>query len=210
MSPPASNDPSPRSRLALLATMGALHAEPLRYDLACLCTLVADLSPDLLCAEITREAWEEGDMSFAALEVREALAPVVAATDIVLIPVAPSPDQFADYPRLPGWRQSLVRRFDRLLRWGQRVADRPEVIHGMLFETFCHSVCTLTEMAWRGEDRATWEAQNKALAANILQAVQRDAGRRVLVVVQCQRIHKLVPLLERHPDEFELVHYANL
>lgn len=200
----------PKTRLAILATLSDLHREPIAYDSSCLRTLVASLEPDLLCADITREAWEDGDLSSAGFEVRAALAPVVAATDIVLIPVAPSPEQFSDYAPLPGWRRGLVRRFSRLLQWGQRKADRPEAIHGLAFEAFCHSVCELTEMMWTAEDRAAWDAQNEALAENILQAVQRDAGRRVLVVVQCQRLHKLEPLLKRAGDWLEIVDYRVL
>jgi hypothetical protein len=32
----------------------------------------------------------------------------------------------------------------------------------------------------------------------------------VLVVVQCQRLHRLTPLLKAHSDELELVHYQKL
>jgi hypothetical protein len=59
-------------------------------------------------------------------------------------------------------------------------------------------------------DRAAWEAQNEALAENIVQAARRDAGRRVLAAVRCQRLHWLIPLLRAHPDEFEIVDYRKL
>ncbi len=201
---------SPRTRLAVLGTLSDLHRQPIAYDLNCLRSLVADLAPDLLCAEITRETWEGGDLSSATVEVREALAPVVASTDIVLIPVAPTPQQFADFTPAVGWRRDLVQTFDRLLQWGQRKADRPEEINGAMFALFCHTVCALTEMTWAAEDRAAWQAQNEALAANIVQAVRRDTGRRVLIVVQCQRLHWLIPLLRAHADVFEIVNYQVL
>jgi len=199
-----------RTRLAILSTLSDLHRQPLAYDLACLRTLVADLAPDLLCAEVTREVWEGGDLSAAALEVREALAPLVAATDIVLIPAAATAGQFADLAPADAWRQRLVRAFDRALQWGVRRADRPEAVNGFMFGLFCHTICALTELAWTAQDRAAWEAQNQAMAANILQAAQRDPGRRVLVVVQCQRLHWLVPLLQAHSDVLEIVHYQRL
>jgi hypothetical protein len=63
---------------------------------------------------------------------------------------------------------------------------------------------------WTPEDRAVWEAQNEALAENIVRAVKQDAGRRVLVAVQCQRLHSLMPLLHAHADEFEIVDYWEL
>jgi hypothetical protein len=194
----------------MLGTLSDLHRQPIAYDLNCLRALVADLSPDLLCAEITREAWEDGDLSTAAVEVREALAPVVAATDIVLIPVLPTPTHYADFTPAAGWRRDMVRAFDRALQWGQREADRPEAVNGALFGAFCHTLCALTEMLWTPEDRAAWEAQNSALAENIVLAVQQDRGRRVLVAVQCQRLHRLVLLLNAHAKEFDLVSYQAL
>lgn len=201
---------SPLTRLALLATLGELHTKPLRYDLRCLQTLVATLHPDLLCAEITQAAWEQGDLASAAVEVRSALAPAAALTDVVLIPVAPSPEQFADFTPLPGWRRSLVCQYERLLCWGQRKANRPEAIHGPAFEAFCHTVCALTELTWTSQARARWEAQNRELVENILQAIRQDPGRRMLVAVQCQRLHRLLPMLQAYTDLLEIVNYQAL
>ena len=199
-----------RTRLALLATISDLHREAVSYDLAALARLALELSPDLLCAEITREMWEGGDLSQTAVEVREALAPVAAATDVVLVPVAPNGDRFADFAPERGWRRGMVRAFDRMLRWGQRWADTPEAINGIWFESFCHPLCLLTEWSWTAEKRAAWEKQNKLIAENIMAAVRRDYGRRVLVAVQCQRIHKLEPLLKQYEDELEIVNYWEL
>ncbi len=199
-----------RTRLAVLGTISDLHREPLAYDLARLRSIVTDLAPDLLCAEITREAWESSDLSLASLEVREALALVEAATDIVIVPVASTPMQYAGFVPSEQWRRKLVHRFDRLLQWGQRKANRPEVVNGVMFGSFCHTICALTEMIWTAEDRAAWEAQNKAMAENILHAVQRDPGRRMLVAVQCQRLHRLLPLLHASADMFEIVNYQAL
>jgi hypothetical protein len=198
------------TRLALLATISDLHRLPVAYDLACLRALVASLAPDLLCAEVTREMWEGGDLTGAALEVREALAPTVAATYTVLVPVAPSNDRFDDFAPDSGWRGRLVGDLDRALRWGQRRAGSPEAVNGPLFEAFCHPLCLLTELSWSAEQRSAWEQQNRAIAANIIAAVRRDPGRRVLVAVQCQRIHKLVPLLKRQLNDVQLVKYWEL
>lgn len=201
---------SSQTRLAVLGTMSDLHRQPISYDLNSLQRIVADVSPDLLCAEITRQDWEQGDFSGTALEVREALAPVIASTDIVLIPVSPSPAQYTDFIPNFGWRRRLVRTFDRLLRWGQIQADDAQTVNGPWFGAFCHTVCFITESLWNARDRATWERQNQELADNIIQAVHRDKGRRVLVTVQCQRLHRLIPLLRAHDDLFELVGYQYL
>lgn len=200
----------PPTRLALLATLSELHQEPIAYDLQCLRELIAELAPDLLCAEITRAMWEGGDLSAAALEVREALAPIVASTDTVLVPVAPSAERFHDFAPAGGWRQTLVRAYDHLLQWGQVQADSPQAVNGPLFEAFCHPLCVLTEMTWTAEKRAAWNAQNEQIARNVLRAVRRDPGRRVLVAVQCQRIHRLEPLLRAASERLALVNYWEL
>jgi hypothetical protein len=201
---------SSRTRLAILGTMSDLHRQPIRYDLHCLQKIVADISPDLLCAEITTEAWEHGDLSQVAVEVPEALAPIVASTDIVLIPIAPSLEQYGDFAPRTGWRRRLIKDFDRLLRWGQIQADSAQVVNGFWFGAFCHTVCWLTEVFWLREDREAWEKQNRELAENVVRAVQRDRGRRVLVAVQCQRLHRLTRLLRDHDDLFEVVRYQSL
>lgn len=201
---------SSQTRLAILGTMSDLHSQPIAYDLARLKKIVADIAPDLLCAEITRDDWERDDFSRASLDVREALTPVVAATDIVLIPVAPTPEQYSDFMPDSGWRRRLVRIFDRFLRWGQIQADDVEVVNGLWFGAFCHTVCWLSEIFWTAPDRAAWEKQNEELAGNILRAVKRDGGRRVLVAVQCQRLHRLLPLLRVHDDLFKIEAYQNL
>jgi hypothetical protein len=198
------------TRLALLATLSNLHVEPVSYDLASLQTIITKLDPDLLCADITRPMCEGGDLSQAAIEVREALAPVVAATDVVLIPIAPDGSRFADFAPEKGWRRSLVRSFDRMLQWGQRQADTPEAVNGPFFELFCHPLCLMTEWSWTAGQRRAWQAQNKIIADNILQAVRQDSGRRVLVAVQCQRIHQLEPLLKQYANELDIVDYWEL
>ncbi len=199
-----------QTRLAILGTMSDLHRQPISYDLNCLQKVVVDLSPDLLCAEITQEAWERTDLTEASLEVRDALAPLITSTDIVLIPVAPSSKQYLDFSPDSGWRRHVVRNFDQLLRWGQIQANDAKSINGFGFGAFCHTVCLLTEMFWTEKDREIWERENKQLAENIIRAVQRDPGRRVLVAVQCQRLHRLIPLLHAHDDLFKIVAYHNL
>jgi hypothetical protein len=200
----------PKTRLAILRTMGSLHAEPLGYDLDSLRAIILHVGPDLLCADITREDWENNTLSNTTLEVREALAPVIKMSDTVLVPVAPTPEQFSDYQAPPGWRHVLSGWFGRLLQWGQRVANRPEAIHGLAFEVFCHTICVLTETTWTSTDRAAYGGRYEALAKNILQAIRRDPGRRVLVVIQCQWHHTLEPVLKRQAEWLEIVGYREL
>ena len=201
---------NPRTRIAVLGTLSDLHCEPLPYDLAALRQLVLEMAPDILCAEITQRTWEAGDLASAEVEVREALAPVVATTDTILVPVTPTEDQFLDYSPHSGWRWRLVRALERLLRWGQRRAGTPKAVNGFLFGAFCHTLCWLIEKLWTVEAREAWESQNRTIAENIARAVRRDPGRRVLVAVRCQRLHQLLPFLRRYGNELEIVRYWNL
>jgi hypothetical protein len=135
---------------------------------------------------------------------------LVASTDVVLIPVAPSPEQYTDFAPDSGWRHQLVRTFDRILHWGQIQADDGRTVNGPWFGAFCHTVCWVTESLWNAKDRAAWERQIEELAETIVRAVRRDSGRRMLVAVQCQRLHRLIPLLHAHDDLFKIVAYQNL
>lgn len=201
---------SEQTRLAIVGTISDLHTRPIAYDLSCLRKLVADVSPDLLCVEITVEDWEQSHVSRLPVEVRDALIPVVDATDIVLIPVAPSSAHYTDFGPPFGWRHKLVRSFDRLLRWGQIQANDAITMNGRWFGAFCHTLCWLTERLWTAQDRAAWENQNQLLVENIVRAVQRDSGRRVLVAVGCQRLHRVKLLLRHHSELFQMVLYQSL
>ena len=48
------------------------------------------------------------------------------------------------------------------------------------------------------------------MADHIIQAIERDPGRRVLVAVQCQRLHRLLPMLQRQAPLVEFVGYQML
>jgi hypothetical protein len=199
-----------KTRIAILGTVSDLHQQPISYDLACLQKIIAEVSPDLLCAEITREDWERVDLHQASVEIRDALAPVIAARDIVLIPVIPTHEQFPDFMRDAGWRRRFGQTLDWLFRWGQIQASDARTINGPWFGAFCHTICWVTEIFWTTEARAAWEKQNKLLVENIVHAVQRDSGRRVLVAVQCQRLHDLIRLLHTRNGLLKIVAYQDL
>jgi len=201
-----------KTRIAVLGTLAELHREPIRYNLACLTRLVEELNPDLLCAELPREVWESGDTSDAPVEYREALIPLAARTNIVIVPIqgaAGCAPVTAQNGRMARPRRAILRRLDGLLRWFQRRADEPRAIHSGAFGHLCHTICLLE--AWVGgpATRHAWDAANRVLLKNVLAAVRRDPGVRVLVTVDCRRWHQLVERL-RHMDEVELVAYWEL
>ena len=201
-----------KTRVAVLGTLADLHRQPIRYNLVCLTQLVEALNPDLLFAELQREAWEAGDLSGAPIEYREALIPLAGRTDMVIVPVQGPAGCESGLPRdacVPRPRRAILQWLDALLRWFQLRADGPRAIHSGTFGHVCHTICVLE--AWVGGPaaRRAWEAANRALLENVLAAVRRDPGVRVLVTVDCRRWHQLVERL-RHVDEIELVAYWEL
>lgn len=198
-----------KTRIALLSTLSDMHTQPIQYDLAALAAIVNQTKADLLGVELPRQDWEANRLDQAPVEVQRSLLPLAELSDLVIVPLAPDTRQFNDFAPETGWRASLARRLDGTLRRAQRAANRAEAIHGWVFEGVCHTLCMLNEMSWDAEARRAWEEQNQGMLDNILQAARRDPGRRMLVAVQCQRVHWLQPRLKRVPD-IELVDYREL
>lgn len=198
------------SRLAFLATVGELHTRPLRYDLKTLQNTILELAPDLLCVEVTREAWENNDLSDSIIEVKKALWPLSLASDIVVVPIASSKKKYSDFWPVTRLSGRLSRSLNRMLWWGILRADSIEAINGYLFGSFCHVICNINNKTWTAENRKIWEKQNEEMAGKIIHAVNRDAGRRVLVVVQCQRIHSLLSLVKKNLKNAKITSYKKL
>jgi len=198
-----------KTRLALLSTLTDMHTQPIQYNLAALASIVDQISPDLLCVEVPRNDWEMGNLAQSPVEVRRSLLPLAELSDVVVVPVAPDARQFDDFAPRTGWRGELARRLSGALRKAQRAANKAEAIHALLFQSVCHTLCLLDEMSWDAEARRAWNEQNQGMLDNILQAARRDPGRRMLVAVQCQRVHWLEPRLKRMWD-IELVDYREL
>jgi hypothetical protein len=198
-----------KTRLALLSTLSEMHTQPIQYNLAALAAIVDQVAPDLLCVELPQHDWESGNLAQSSVEVQRSLLPLAELSDVVVVPVAPDARQFDDFAPLTGWRGQLARWLSGALRKAQRAANKAEAIHAMLFQSVCHTICLLNEMSWDAEARRAWDEQNHGALDNILQAARRDPGRRILVAVQCQRVHWLQPRLKRVPD-IQLVDYRDL
>ncbi len=200
----------PRTRVALVGTLGDLHGEVLRYDLAHLRSLVERIEPDLLGIEAEPAALETDDPTALPRDVREALIPGTRLTDTVVVPMGgPSPFELAPPldGELVGLRTALVRSADRLLVAIQRAADSPEAASGGRVTHLCGLVCEIKKAAAGTAGRDAWERTNERLLERVLWMVRRDPGRRVLVAVRCHRIHWLRARLVRFPSEIELVRF---
>lgn len=197
-----------RTRLALLGTIGHLHAEPLKYDLRRLREVVEEIEPDLLGVEADPLAWATGDLRSSPLEVREALVPATRRIDTVVIPLGGGASYGYVAPgegHAVGFRSALIRGLDSFLMALQRRADGPEDIAAPHFKHVCELVCAMEAAASTAESRLDWERGNAEILGNVIATVQRDAGRRLLVAVQCRRLHWLELQLRRRRDEVQLV-----
>ena len=198
-----------KTRIALLSTLSDMHTQPIQYDLAALTAIVNRIGPDLLGVELPLQDWEASRLDQAPVEVRRSLLPLAELSQVVIVPVAPDARQFDDFAPRAGWRAGLARWLGKALQWTQRAANNAEAVHGRLFEGACHTLCMFNEISWDAEARQAWEEQNQVMVDNVLRAARRDPGCRILIAVQCQRVHWLQPRLRRLPD-FELVDYRDL
>ncbi len=203
ISPEFENEP--KTRLALLGTLGHLNTEPLRYDLACLRSLVEALEPDLLGVEVEPEAWERGDLRGAPVEVRDGLVPAARRTDTVIVPLGgPSPVELAPPERgeLARLRANLMQGADRLLTELQRVSEGlrhfpANLLYGV--------IATLTER----ETRHTEHAYTDHLVQQVLEVVRRDPGCTALVAVNVRHCRHIRHTLEKYP-QVRIVRYSQL
>lgn len=201
-----------KSRVAVLGLLADLHHEPIQYDLNLLRRLVKMIQPDLLCAEIHPDDWQTGDLSKAAPEYEGTLVPLSRRTGIVIVPVGGSNDRGHIVPRggsLLGVRGFIVRRLNGLQRFLQRFAKGPDDVNSGIFDTVCDGMCAVNIRVSGAETRHVWDDANQAIVNNVLQAVRRDPGRRVLVTVHCRRRRWLMSKLMAVP-EIELVDYREL
>lgn len=204
--------PLDRTRLAFIGTLGALHARPIVYDLARLRSLAEQLEPDLLAVEADRAAWETGDSATLPPEVLASLAPAARLTDTVVVPVGgPSGREFAppDGGGLADVRANIIRGADGLLDALARAFDSPERASRGLYPHLCALLCHVEYAAASDAGRQAWRQTNDRILANLLQVIRSDPGRRVLVAVQCRRIHWLEARLAVLP-EVELVPFECL
>lgn len=201
-----------KSRVGVLGTLGELHLEPIGYDLATLRRIVSEARPDLLCAEIHPDVWTANDLEGMPPEYREALVPLSRRTDIVVVPVAGSRTQDLVVPkggRFLALRRMLVAILDAHLRWMQRGTRGVRALNSGAWGAVCDVLCGLTARLCGRDVRREWDAANRALLENVLVAIRRDPGCRVLVTVDCRRRHRLEREL-RHEPEVDVVDYERL
>ena len=196
-----------RTKVAVLGTLAEFHREPIPYDLAALIQLVADLGPDLLCLDMTPDQWQQGDFSDLPPEYREALLPLAYQTDIVVAPIAR--ENPPEEPTAGGWRGRMIAVFRRWLATIQRTAPGPAAVNqGWRHEVanlLYHLIATLAG----GQAFQETQTHRNHLIQQVLALVERDPGRRVLVVVNVRHCHHIRPALRQY-SEVQVVSYSDL
>jgi hypothetical protein len=187
-----------KTAVAVLGTLADFHREPIPYNLGALLHLVKDLQPDLLCLDMTKEEWAAQDFSALPPEYREALVPLSRQTDIVVVPVAderPSPE-----PALQGVRAAIGRWVKQALAYLQRSAPTPAAINQGLRHHLANDLYELLAGLQGGDLRRNAVLHASRLALNVVEAVRRDPGRRVLVVVNVRYCHYVRRYLRSYLD----------
>jgi hypothetical protein len=192
--------------VAVLGTLAEFHREPIPYDLAALVRLVTDLGPDLLCLDMTPEQWRRRDFGGLPPEYRDALLPLAHQTDIVVVPIA---EQNApNEPTVPRWRGRIIAVLRQWLAYLERTAPGPDAINGGVRHFLANLLYYLIVSVSGGDARRAVQLHTDHLIQKVLDIVQHDPGRRVLVVVNVQHCHHIRPALRKH--QIRVVRYSEL
>ncbi len=194
------------TQVAVLGTLAEFHKEPIPYDLGALVGLVKELSPDLLCLDITPEQWKCHDFGGLPPEYRDALLPLAHQTDMVVVPIAGQ--QPPEEPTASGWRGWLIAVLRQGLAYLQRTAPGPAAINQGVRHELANHIYDLIELVAGRETSKARRAHTDHLIRQVLEVVRRDPGRRVLVVVNVRYCHYIRPALKKHA--FHVVRYSDL
>jgi hypothetical protein len=193
--------------IAVLGTLAEFHQDPLPYDLATLVDLVAQINPDLLCLDITLEQWQRQDFSRLPLEYSQALLPLAAQTDIVVVPIG-GPEAM---PRATaaGWRGVLIGWLRKVLAWVQAGTTGPDAINQGWRHDLANTLYGFTRRLAGPAAEHSYHAHIEQLAQAALQVARNNPGSRILVVTNIQYCHHIRPQLRQQPGVTE-VSYSGL
>lgn len=195
------------TRIAVLGTLAEFHQDPLPYDLAALVELVANVNPDLLCLDMTLEQWQQQDFTDLPTEYKEALLPLAAQTDIVVVPVGG--EQRMPRATAVGWRGTLIDETRQLLGWIQSTASGPDAINQGWRHDMGNTLYNLTRWLAGEAIQQADHAHIARVTANTVQAASNNPGSRILVVTNIQYCHHIRPRLQEQPG-INVVTYTNL
>lgn len=195
------------TRIAVLGTLAEFHEAPLPYDLDALVGLVAEINPDLLCLDISLAQWQRQDFSHLPPEYSEALLPLAAQTDIVVVPIGG--EQRMPRAAAGGWRGDLIGWARKGLGWLQAGASGPDAINQGWRHDAGNVLYALTRRLAGEEANHAYHAHLEQVSGAALQAAANNPGSRILVVTNIQYCHHIRPRLQQRPEVVETA-YTNL
>lgn len=202
------------TRVAVVGTLAEYRRDPVPHDLTELVRFVAAIDPDLLCLDMTLDQWLRDDFGGLPPEYRDALLPLAAQTDIVVVPIGDGLDmteraEGSDTKRggVRGWLRRVLRSAIARLAHG---AQTPVSVGEGLRHLFVEHLLYLLDLIEGGRHvRRHAREHRNALGRRIIELAQRDPARRILVVVNARHCHQLRRALRRSP-QVALVHYSDL
>ena len=195
------------TRIAVLGTLTEFHADPLPYDLQALVDLVAGINPDLLCLDMTLAQWQQKEFDSLPAEYREALLPLAAQTDMVIVPIGGE----LEMPRATavGWRNHLIGHIRTLLGWVQTNAPTPDAINQGWRHELANVLYGLSRHLAGSAAREAYHIHIEELTQATRQVAMNNPGNRILVVTNIQYCHHIRPQLRQQPAIHETT-YMNL
>lgn len=199
-----------KTQVAVFGTLPPDFNQPFDYEQEALGRAVERLSPDLLLIEISPEQWERGDAKGLPPEYKAGLLQIGANTDAVVVPIG--------LPYADPWRVPEGTPLASLRRWHVRFLHRllarlahgsPARLSSAAYGRACRTICSLLGRLCGPEAQAEWDEQNRRLLDNVLIAVRRDPGRRVVLAIDCRRRRYIVEGLRR-AGNIDVVHEDQL
>jgi hypothetical protein len=184
------------TRIAVLGTLAEFHEDPLPYDLAALVDLVARINPDLLCLDMTLAQWQHQNFSNLAAEYSEALLPLAAQTDMVVVPIGG--EQTMPRATAVGWRNGVIKWARKLLAWIQTGAPGPDAINQGWRHHLGNTLYNLTRSLSGHEANHAYHAHIEQVTQAAVKVAENNPGNRILVVTNIQYCHHIRPQLQQH------------
>lgn len=185
-----------QTTVAVLGTLAEFHREPIPYDLRALVRLVIDLSPDLLCLDMTDEQWRTRNFGDLPPEYREALLPLAHQTDIVIVQLAS--ERPPQEPTATGWRGKAMTALRRWLAQVHRSAPSVDAVNAgprhFVADLLYESILLLAGQ----QVRRAWQTHTHNLVRSVFDVARRDPQATVLVVVNVRHCHHMRRAMRKH------------